>query len=67
MDRGWSAPAIFRWILAPRLIMSYKGMSLVYHIYLGAYEMLELYIYALVAYYKMFEWIKCLVINIKLV
>ena len=55
MDRGRSVPAVFRWILAARLIMSYKGISLVYHIHLGAYEMLELYIYTLVACYKMFE------------
>ena len=47
--------------------MSYKGISLVDHSHLGAHEMLELDIYALVACYKMFEWIKCLVIKIKLV
>ena len=67
MDRGRSAPAVFRWILAARLIMSYKHISLVDPIHLGAYEMLELDIYALVACYTMFEWIKCLVIKIKLV
>ena len=67
LDCGRSAPAVFSWILAARLIMRYKGISLVDHIYLGAYEMLELDIYALVACYKMFEWIKCLVIKIKLV
>ena len=60
MDRGRSAPIVFRWILAARLIMSYKGISLVDHIHLGAYEMLELDIYARVACYKMFEWIKML-------
>jgi len=64
--RGRSAPAVFRWILAARLIMSYKGISLVDHIHLGAYKMLELDIYALVVCYKMFEWIKCLVIKIEL-
>ena len=49
--------------------MSYKGISLVDHIHLGAHEMLELdiYIYALVACYKMFEWIKCLVFKIELI
>ena len=67
MDRGRSAPAVFRWILAARLIMSYKDISLVDHIHLGAHEMLELDIYALVACYKMFEWIKCLVFKIELI
>ena len=47
--------------------MSYKGISLVDHIHLGAYEMFELDIYAHVACYKMFEWIKCLVIKIELI
>ena len=47
--------------------MSYKGISLVDHIYLGAYEMFELDIYALVACYQMIEWIKWLVIKIELV
>ena len=47
--------------------MSCKGISLVDHIHLGAYEMLELDIYALVACYKMLEWIKCLVIKIELI
>jgi hypothetical protein len=47
--------------------MSYKGISLVDQIYLGAYESIELDIYAYVACYKMFEWIKCLVIKFKLV
>ena len=46
--------------------MSYKGISLVEHIHLGAYEMFELDIYALVACYKMIEWIKWLVIKIEL-
>ena len=67
LDCGRSAPAVFRWILAARLIMSYKGISLVDHIHLGAYEMFELNIYALVACYKMIEWIKWLVIKIELV
>ena len=67
MDRGRSAPAIFRCILAARLIMSYKRISLVDPIHLGAYEMLELDIYALVACYKMLEWIKCLIIKIELI
>ena len=67
MDRGRSAPAIFRRILAARLIMSYKGISPVDHIRLGAHEMLELDIYALVVCYKMFEWIKCLVFKIELI
>ena len=60
MGRGRSAPDVFRRILAARLIMSYKGISQVDHIHLGAYEMLELDIYARVACYKMFEWIKML-------
>ena len=47
--------------------MSYKGISLVDYIHLGAYEMFELDIYALVACYKMIEWIKWLVIKIELV
>ena len=61
--------------------MSYKGISLVDHIHLGAYEMFELDIYARVACYKMFEldiyarvacykmfeWIKCLVFKIELI
>ena len=55
MARGRSAPAVFRRILAARLIMSYKGISLIDHIHLDAYEMLELDIYAFVACYKMFE------------
>jgi hypothetical protein len=59
-ERGQSAHAVFRWSQAAKLIMSYKGISLVDHIHLGAYEMLELDIYALIACYKMFEWIKCL-------
>jgi hypothetical protein len=59
-ERGQSAHTVFRWIQAAKLIMSYKGIFLVDHIYLGAYEMLELDIYALIACYKMFEWIKCL-------
>ena len=37
-----------RRILTAELIMSYKGISLVDHIHLGAYEMLELDIYMLV-------------------
>ena len=49
-----------KWIQAAKLIMSCKGISLVDHIHLGAYEMLELDIYARVACYKMFEWIKML-------
>ena len=40
--------------------MSYKGISLVDHIHSGAYEMLELDIYARVACYKMLELIKML-------
>ena len=67
MDRGRSAPAVFRWILTARLIMSYKGISLVDHIHLSANEMFELDIYALVACYKMIDWIKWLVIKIELV
>jgi hypothetical protein len=59
-EHGQSAHAVFRWSQAAKLIMSYKGISLVDHIHLGAYEMLELDIYALIACYKMFEWIKCL-------
>ena len=61
MVRGQSAHGVFRRIMTARLIISYKGISLVDHIHLGAYEMFELAIYALVACYKMFEWIKCLV------
>ena len=64
---GRSALGVFRRILTARLIMSYKGISLVDHIHLGAYEMFELDIYALVACYKMIEWIKWLVIKIELV
>ena len=56
-----------RRILTAELIMSYKGISLVDHIHLGAYEMFELDIYARVACYKMFEWIKCLVFKIELI
>ena len=67
MASGPSALAVFRRILTAWLIMSYKGISLVDHILLGAYEMLELDIYALVACYKMIEWIKWLVIKIELV
>ena len=62
--RGQSTYGVFRRILTARLIMSYKGISLVDHILLGAYEMFELDIYALVACYKMIEWIKWLVIKI---
>ena len=47
--------------------MSYKGISLVDHIHLGAYEMFELDIYARVACYNMFEWIKCLVFKIEVI
>ena len=65
--RGQSTHGVFRRILTAKLIMSYKGISLVDHIHLGAYEMFELNIYALVACYKMFEWIKWLVIKIELV
>ena len=65
--RGQSAHGVFRRILTSRLIMSYKGIPLVEHIHLGAYEMFELDIYALVACYKMIEWIKWLVIKIELV
>ena len=65
--RGQSAHGVFRRILIARLIMSYKGISLVDHILLGAYEMFELDIYALVACYKMIEGIKWLVIKIELV
>ena len=67
MDCGRSALGVFRRILTARLIMSYKGISLVDYIHLGAYEMFELDIYALVACYKMIEWIKWLVIKIELV
>ena len=56
-----------RRILTARLIISYKGISLVDHIHLGANEMFELDIYALVACYKMIDWIKWLVIKIELV
>ena len=42
------------------MIISYQGISLVDQIYLGAYELIELDIYAYVACYEMFEWIKCL-------
>ena len=65
--RGQSAHGVFRRILTARLIMSYKGISLVEHIHLGAYEMFELDIYALVACYKIIEWIKWLVIKFELV
>ena len=65
--RGQSANGQKRRILTAELIMSYKGISLVDHIHLGAYEMLELDIYALVACYKMLEWIKCLIIKIELI
>jgi hypothetical protein len=37
--------------------MSYKGISLVDHIYLDAYELIELEIYAYVTCYEMIEWI----------
>jgi len=47
--------------------MNYNGISLVDHIHLGAYEMLELDIYARVACYKIIEWIKWLVIKIELI
>ena len=56
-----------RRILTAELIMNYKGISLVDHIHLGAYEMFELDIYARVACYKMFEWINCLVFKIELI
>ena len=56
-----------RRILTARLIISYQGISLVDHIHLGANEMFELDIYALVACYKMIDWIKWLVIKIELV
>ena len=46
-DRGRSAHGVFRRILTARLIMSYKGISLVDYIHLGAYEMFELDIYML--------------------
>ena len=45
--------------------MVYKG--LVDHIYLDAYELLELDIYAYVACYEMIEWIQWLAIEFKLV
>ena len=57
MDYGRSALGVFRSILTARLIISYKGIYLVDHIQLVAYEMFELDIYARVACYKMFEWI----------
>ena len=47
--------------------MSCKGISLVDHIHLGANEMFELDIYALVTCYKMIDWIKRLVIKFELV
>jgi hypothetical protein len=47
--------------------MSYKGVSLVDQIHLGAYKMIELDIYAYVACYEMFEWIKCVVIKFELI
>ena len=34
---------------------------------MGAYELIELDIYAHVAYYEMIEWIECLVVKFKLV
>ena len=46
-----------------KLIMSYQGIFLVDQMYLGAYELIELDIYAYVACYKMIEWIKCLEIK----
>ena len=39
------------------MIMSYKGISLVDLLHLGAYELIELDKYAHVACYEMFEWI----------
>ena len=48
------------------MIMSYKGISLVDFIHLGAYELVELDKYAYVACYKMIEWIKRLVIKCEL-
>ena len=56
-----------RRILTARLVISYKGISLVDHIHLGANEMFELDIYALVTCYKMIDWIKRLVIKFELV
>jgi hypothetical protein len=47
--------------------MSYKCIFLVDLIYLGAYKMNELDIYAYVACYEMIEWIKCLVIKFGLI
>ena len=44
---GRSALGVLRRILTARLIMSYKGISLVDYIHLGAYEMFELDIYML--------------------
>ena len=49
------------------MIMSYKGISLVDLLHLGAYELIELDIYAYVACYEIFEWINCLVIKFELV
>ena len=49
------------------MILVHKGISLVDHIHLGAYKLIELDIYAYVACYKMFEWIQCLVIKFELV
>jgi hypothetical protein len=46
------------------MILVYKGISLVDHIYLGAYELIELDICAYVACYEMFEWIICLAIEL---
>ena len=47
--------------------MSYQGISLVGQIHLDAYEMIGLEIYAYIACYDRFEWIKCLVIKFGLI
>ena len=47
--------------------MNYKGISLDDLIHLGAYELIELDIYAFIACYEMIEWINCLVIKFGLI
>jgi hypothetical protein len=49
------------------MIISYQDISLVDIFHLGAYKLVELKIYAYVAWYEMIEWINCLVIKFELV
>ena len=42
------------------MIIAIKVYLLLIKVYLGAYELIELDIYAYIASYEMFEWIKCL-------